>query len=65
MPEHLKSELAYYLGQLMHQHENEFDWIEKDKISEKMNAVYTLLNINKHEKTWYQKLARELKVELK
>ena len=33
----------------------------KDKIAEKINAVNKLLDIDKHEKTWYEKLAKELK----
>jgi len=64
MNEILKNELCQYLGQLMYEHENEFDWILKDKIAEKINAVNKLLDIDKHEKTWYEKLAKELKQKL-
>jgi DNA repair exonuclease SbcCD ATPase subunit len=61
MNEILKNELCQYLGQLMYEHENEFDWILKDKIAEKINAVNKLLDIDKYEKTWYEKLANKLK----
>jgi DNA repair exonuclease SbcCD ATPase subunit len=61
MNEILKNELCQYLGQLMYEHENEFDWILKDKIAEKINAVNKLLDIDKHEKTWYENLAKKLK----
>lgn len=45
----------------MYEHENEFDWILKDKIAEKINAANKLLDIDKHEKTWYEKIAQKLK----
>ena len=61
MTDILKDELCLYLGQLMYHHQNECDWILKDKICEKINAVNTLLDIDAHEKTWYEKLAKELK----
>jgi DNA repair exonuclease SbcCD ATPase subunit len=61
MNEILKNELCQYLGQLMYEHENEFDWILKDKLAEKINAVNKLLDIDKHEKTWYEKIAQKLK----
>jgi hypothetical protein len=57
----LKDELCLYLGQLMYYHQNEGDWIKKDKIAEKINAVNKLLDIDSHEKTWYEKLTNELK----
>ena len=61
MNEILKTELCQYLGQLMYEHENEFDWILKDKVAEKINAINKLLDIDKHEKTWYEKVAQKLK----
>lgn len=64
MNEILKNELCLYLGELKHKHENEFDWILKDKIAEKINAVNKLLDIDCPEKTWYEKLAKELKQKL-
>lgn len=56
MNEILKNELCQYLGKLMYQHENEFDWILKDKIAEKINAVNKLLDIDKHEKNLARKI---------
>ena len=61
MNENLKNQLCEYLGQLMYQHENEFDWVSKDSIAEKINAVNKLLDIDKHEKSWYEKIAIKLK----
>ena len=61
MNETLKNELCEYLGQLMHEKENEFDWIKKDKIIEKINAVNKLLDIDNYEETWYEKIAQKLK----
>lgn len=51
MNENLKNELCQYLGQLLYEHENESDWILKDKIAEKINAANKLLDIDKKEKT--------------
>ena len=64
MNEILKNELCQYLGQLMYEHENEFDWILKDKLAEKINAANKLLDIDKHEKTWYEKIAKEIREDL-
>ena len=61
MNNNLKNELYDYLGSLLHQHQNTFDWIEKDEITEKINAVHVLLGIEVEEKTWYQKVAEQLK----
>jgi len=64
MNENLKNQLCEYLGQLMYQHENEFDWILKDKIAEKINVVNKLLDIDKHEQSWYEKISKKLKTDL-
>ena len=61
MNETLKQKLYQYLGQLMYYHEKEGDWILKDKIGEKINAVNKLVGIDGKEQTWYEKLAKELK----
>lgn len=61
MTEQLGNLLAIYLGELMHQRDNTFDWIEKDKVTAKINAVNVLLDIDHKEKTWFQKVAEELK----
>ena len=61
MTDTLKEELCLYLGQLMYYHQNEGDWILKDKLAEKINAVNKLLDIDSKEQTWHEKLAKELK----
>lgn len=61
MNETLKNELCTYLGELLHEHENEYDWIMKGRIAEKINAVHKLLDIDKHEKTWYERVVEKLK----
>jgi hypothetical protein len=57
----LKDELCSYLGELMYYHENETNWILKDKIAAKINAVNTLLDIDRYEQTWYEKLLKQIK----
>lgn len=61
MNEVLKNELCFYLGQLMYKHENEFDWIFKNKLAEKINSVNKLLDIDKHELTAYEKLTQSVR----
>jgi hypothetical protein len=61
MTDILKKELCLYLGQLMYYHEKEVDWILKDEIGEKINAVNKLVGIDSKKQTWYEKLAKELK----
>lgn len=56
MKKELENNLLEYLGELMHQSENEFDWIEKDKIVRKINAVNTLLGIPGEIKSTMQKV---------
>jgi hypothetical protein len=45
MNEELKNLLCVYLGELLFKFENEYDWINRDGISEKINAVNVLLGI--------------------
>lgn len=52
MSKELQLLLAEYLGELMHQSDNTFDWIEKDAITRKINAVNVLLDINEQKKTF-------------
>lgn len=52
MSKELQLLLAEYLGELMHQSDNTFDWIEKDKITMKINAVNELLEIGEQKKTF-------------
>ena len=64
MNETLKQELYQYLGQLMYYHEKEGDWILKDKIGEKINAVNKLVGIDGKEQNWYEKLAKSSILEI-
>lgn len=52
MNKELESALSVYLGELMYMDENTFDWIEKDKIIRKINAVYELLDIAEKKPTF-------------
>lgn len=56
----LKNELCNYLGELMNDHEHEFDWILKDEIIEKINAVNLILGFDNKIKTWYEKVSEAL-----
>ena len=57
MKEELKDMLLVYLGELMHQKENTHDWIEKDKVINKINACNLLLGFESKDKTWVHILA--------
>ena len=46
--------LAEYFGELMYYKDQEKDWIEREKIIHKMNAVHVLMETGKHEKTFMQ-----------
>lgn len=63
--EELKNNLCVYLGELTYLYENTFDWIEKDKIGDKINAVNELLEIKESKENWFQKVAKEVSKELK
>jgi hypothetical protein len=41
-----------YLGDLLYKRDNTHDWIEREKVIRKLNAVYTLLDIDKNEQTF-------------
>lgn len=45
MKELLKDELLFYLGELIQDYESCFDYFQKKKIHNKMEAVCLLLNI--------------------
>jgi hypothetical protein len=51
MNEELKSLLCVYLGDLLFKIENEYDWIEREGVIEKINAVNVLLGIGERMKT--------------
>jgi hypothetical protein len=61
MSPELENMLLAYLGELMYREEQENDWMGKDAISAKINAVNVLLDIPGKRVTWYEKLAKELK----
>lgn len=63
--EELKTELCKYLGELTYLYENTYDWIEKDKIGNKINAVNELLDINDVKESWFKLVAKEVSKELK
>lgn len=63
--EELKTELCSYLGELTYLYENTYDWIEKDKIGNKINAVNELLDINDIKESWFKLVAKEVSKELK
>lgn len=52
MKPELQNLLAEYLGELLHKEENTFDWIEKDKVTRKINAINELLDIGVQKKTF-------------
>jgi hypothetical protein len=61
MSAELENLLLAYLGELMYQEEQTGDWMDKDAISVKINAVNVLLDIPEQRLTWYEKLSKELK----
>jgi hypothetical protein len=60
MKEELQNLLAEYLGELMYRDENTFDWIEKEKIIEKINAVNVLLEIGEKRKSFLEAVQETL-----
>lgn len=42
----LQNDLAFHLGELMHEEQNTHDWFEKNKIIAKINAVKELLDLS-------------------
>ena len=56
----LKDALCDYLGQLMAERDATFDWIEKDGLIQKINAVNLILGFEHKEETWFEKVATNL-----
>lgn len=50
----LKSELCSYLGELMHKRESSFDWIEREILASKINAINVLLDIDSKIEPWHK-----------
>jgi len=61
MKQELQNLLAEYLGELMHKKENTFDWIEKDKVIAKINAVNELLDIGERQTTFMEAIQHVVK----
>ena len=57
----LQNLLAEYLGELMHKKEGTFDWIEKDRIITKINAINELLDIGEHQTTFLEAIQHVVK----
>ena len=56
----LQDELCNYLGFLMNRHASANDWVEKNEVAKKMNAIYVLLDIDKHEDSWYEEIQKNI-----
>jgi len=65
MNDNLKDLLCFYLGELMCEHENEFDWIKKDELLIKIRAVNTLLGMNRPKEITFLEAVNELKNSIK
>lgn len=50
----LKTELEVYLGDIMQQWENTFDWFEKRRLERKKHAIEVLLEISETELVSYK-----------
>lgn len=61
MKPELKDLLCEYLGELMHDNENTFDWIKKDELVNKINAVNVLLGIKEVKESTMSKVIKFLK----
>ena len=61
----LKNELCEYLGELMYDQENQFDWFSKDKITKRINAIHTLLEIESDQELFSDKIIEVSKKILK
>jgi hypothetical protein len=49
--EERESMLAFWLGELLYQRDNCYDWIRENALTDKINALYTLLEIDKADET--------------
>jgi len=65
MNDNLKDLLCFYLGELMCEHENEFDWIKKDELLLKIRAANTLLEIKPPKEITFLEAVNELKTNSK
>jgi hypothetical protein len=56
MTPELENILTVYLGELLYYHEHEADWIRKDELARKLNALYVLLDIKDNVETTFDKI---------
>jgi hypothetical protein len=61
-PNLLTDALCTYLGTLLYQRDNTHDWIEKDALTEKISAIYVLLDIDDRQPTWMEKAVGQFKI---
>lgn len=57
MTSSLKMALCEYLGELMYYKGQTHDWIASEEITEKINAVNVLLDLDTQEPSWFEKVA--------
>lgn len=58
----LRNQLCEYLGELMYEHEHCHDWIKKESLSEKINAVNLLIGFDSNRKTFSTQVKEILKI---
>lgn len=54
----LRDNLLEYLGELMYLSDTEFDWIKKDELNKKINAVNILIGFDTHRETFFDKFKK-------
>jgi len=57
----LRNQLCEYLGELMYEHEHCHDWMRKDSLSEKINAVNLLIGFKSNRKTYITQVKEIIK----
>jgi hypothetical protein len=62
MKKELHDLLCEYLGELMHKDETTFEWLERERVIEKINAVNVLLEIGEKRKTFLEAVQEGLKI---
>jgi hypothetical protein len=53
--------LAEHLGELIYQRDNTYNWIEKDRILRKINAINELLEIGEKQPTYLDAIKQTVK----
>jgi hypothetical protein len=57
-PQDRESMLAFWLGELMYERDNCHDWIRENALTDKINAIYVLLGIDKNDETAFSQLLK-------